>query len=218
MLHRSLYSARKYRLSVFLRLGLPLSPSYSPGTGKTVTLVETIRQILARNKKARILACAPSNSAADILARRLNSLSNTELFRFYAVSRRRELVPDDLLGYTYMDGQGHFSVPQVADLATFRVIISTCGSASFAYGVGLPPGHFTHIFIDEAGQATEAETMTAMKTITTPSTQLVLCGDPKQLGPIITSSVARELGMGVSFLERLMERDVYNERLWRGRT
>lgn len=189
-----------------------------PGTGKTVTIVETIRQILSRDPQARVLACAPSNSAADILAQRLNSLSSTELFRFYAVSRRRELVPDNLLQHTHTNSQGFFSVPQVSQLAQFRVVVSTCGSASFAFGVGLPPGHFTHIFVDEAAQATEPETMTAMKAMTTPSTQVVLSGDPKQLGPIIRSSVARDLGLGVSYLERMMERDLYDEHRGSGKT
>ncbi|KAK1216105.1 hypothetical protein PQX77_021283 [Marasmius sp. AFHP31] len=42
-------------------------------------------------------------------------------------------------------------------------------------------------------------------------TNVVLCGDPKQLGPIIRSSVARRLGLGVSFIERLMGREIYDE-------
>ncbi|OSX63564.1 hypothetical protein POSPLADRAFT_1045879 [Postia placenta MAD-698-R-SB12] len=187
-----------------------------PGTGKTVTMVEAIRQVLRVNPNARVLACAPSNSAADLIASRF--LSSTELFRFYAVSRRRELVPDNLLQHTHTNSQGFFSVPQVSQLAQFRVVVSTCGSASFAFGVGLPPGHFTHIFVDEAAQATEPETMTAMKAMTTPSTQVVLSGDPKQLGPIIRSSVARDLGLGVSYLERMMERDLYDEHRGSGKT
>ena len=33
----------------------------------------------------------------------------------------------------------------------------------------------------------------------------MLSGDPYQLGPVVTSSVAKELGLGVSPLERLMK-------------
>ena len=34
---------------------------------------------------------------------------------------------------------------------------------------------------------------------------VVLSGDPYQLGPVVTSSVAKELGLGISPLDRLMK-------------
>jgi superfamily I DNA and/or RNA helicase len=39
--------------------------------------------------------------------------------------------------------------------------------------------------------------------------QLILAGDPKQLGPVITSKLCRKLGHATSFMERLTQRDVY---------
>jgi helicase MOV-10 len=44
------------------------------------------------------------------------------------------------------------------------------------------------------------------------STNVVLSGDPKQLGPIIRSNVARELGLEKSYLERLTDLELYDEK------
>ncbi|KZT00672.1 P-loop containing nucleoside triphosphate hydrolase protein [Laetiporus sulphureus 93-53] len=188
-----------------------------PGTGKTITVVECIRQIQRLNPRARILVCAPSNSAADLIASRLSMLSTSEMFRFYAPSRQKNQVPDELLPYSYTSPQSnHFSTPPVGVLKRYRVIVSTCVSASFAHGVGMPRGHFTHIFVDEAGQATEPEVMVAVRTMADNNTNIVLSGDPKQLGPIIRSGVARALGLEKSYLERLMQRQAYDEISGRG--
>ncbi|KAF9527401.1 RNA helicase [Crepidotus variabilis] len=186
-----------------------------PGTGKTITIVEAIRQVLAHNPQARVLACAPSNSAADLLASRLKvGLTRDQLFRFYAPSRFKNQVSDDLLPYTYVNADGHFGVPPPGKvrMASFRAIVTTCLSASVAHGIGMARGHFTHIFIDEAGQATEPEAFVSIKTMADSKTNIILSGDPKQLGPIIRSGIARELGLEKSYLERLMERDVYDVR------
>ena len=65
--------------------------------------------------------------------------------------------------------------------------------------------HFKHVFIDEAGQATEQETCTALAGIISADVgQLVMAGDPQQLGPIVRSSLAVKYGLSVSLLERLM--------------
>ncbi|KAH9849037.1 P-loop containing nucleoside triphosphate hydrolase protein [Lenzites betulinus] len=188
-----------------------------PGTGKTITVVEAIRQILHRQPNARILACAPSNSAADLLAQRLSDLDNSQLFRCNAVFRAPLGVPEDLEQYTLKRGH-HFALPPVATLKSYKVIVTTCGNASFAYNIGIQNGHFSHIFVDEAGQASEPEVLTAIKTTAAVGTHVILSGDPKQLGPVIRSSIARELGLGKSYLERLMERPVYDAQNGRGRS
>ncbi|KAK0477917.1 P-loop containing nucleoside triphosphate hydrolase protein [Armillaria novae-zelandiae] len=182
-----------------------------PGTGKTVTAVEAIRQIHAANPRARILACAPSNSAADLIASRLSMLGSDALFRFYAPSRPKQAVPHELEPFTYVNEDGNFSVPILPRVRQFRVIVSTCVSASVFFGIGVPRGHFTHIFIDEAGQATEPEAMIAVKTMSDNTTNVILSGDPKQLGPIVRSPVARDLGLEISYIERLMKMNVYDE-------
>ncbi|PPQ74162.1 hypothetical protein CVT26_006766 [Gymnopilus dilepis] len=190
-----------------------------PGTGKTVTVIEAILQILASNGQARILACAPSNSAADLIASRLRGkLNKNQLFRFYAPSRFKDQVPDELRDFTHTTADGHFSVPPMVRMKQFKVIVTTCVSASVMSGIGMPRGHFSHIFIDEAGQATEPETFVSIKMMADTNTNVVLSGDPKQLGPIIRSGIARELGLEQSYLERLMEREAYNLGICRGKS
>ena len=192
-------------------LGLAfLTFCHRPGTGKTVTIVEAIKQILLCNPTACVLACAPSNAAADVIARRLLGLfTNQELFRFYAPSREKKAVPHDLLPYTFMNADGLFSHPPLNTVKSYRVIVCTCLSAAFTYGIGVERGHFSHVFIDEAAQATEPEAMVVVKNTAIATTKLILSGDPKQLRPIIRSVIASELGLNVSYLERLMEREAY---------
>jgi helicase MOV-10 len=203
---------------------------HRPGTGKTITIVEAIQQVLKSNPNAKILACAPSNSAADLVALRLSALSTEEMFRFYAPSRFKNNVPDKLMPYTYTLSEGssfvapalatrsHFSVPPLARMKHFRVVVTTCVSASVVSGIGIPRGHYSHIFIDEAGQATEPEAFISIKTMADNSTNIVLSGDPKQLGPIIRSGIARELGLEKSYIARLMATDVYDVQTSQGRS
>ncbi|KAG8911322.1 hypothetical protein FRC01_005776 [Tulasnella sp. 417] len=180
-----------------------------PGTGKTVTLVEAIRQVLARQPRAKVLACAPSNNAADIITERLRTdLRPSELFRLNAPSRVKDL-PHSLEGYTLRYDDGSFRVPAPSVIKQYRVVVATCASGAAPHGVGVEAGHFTHIFIDEAGQASEPEVMIPIKMNATKKTAIILAGDPKQLGPVIRSPVARRLGLDVSYLDRLMAMDMY---------
>lgn len=64
-----------------------------------------------------------------------------------------------------------------------------------------PAGHFSHVFIDESGQAIEPEALISIAGILTVDPgldcgQLVLAGDPQQLGPILRSPIAQQYGLG----------------------
>ena len=49
------------------------------GTGKTSTVIAAIEEIRARRPELRILACAPSDAAADVIAIRLVHAGNTPI-------------------------------------------------------------------------------------------------------------------------------------------
>ena len=183
-------------------------------------MIEAICQLLRRNQSGpRLLACAPSNSASDLLAERLqqHGITHSEMFRLNAPSRQVNSLAESLKQCSRIE-QGQFVVPKLQELVNFRIIITTCISAFVLYSLGMKAGHFTHIFIDEAGQALEPEVMVPIRTLAGKKTNIVLSGDPKQLAPIVCSNVAAELGCRISYLDRLMRRDVYQLDLWAGRT
>ncbi|KAJ7918136.1 RNA helicase [Mycena leptocephala] len=181
-----------------------------PGTGKTVTIVEAIHQLLLRDSEARILAYAPSNSAADLIARNLLSLGTTKLFRLNSLSRKYTDLPKELIKFSAVNDNLTFVLPVVEDLRKYSVIVSTCMSGGVPANLGVPRGHFTHIFCDEAGQATEPEVMLPIKSVADEFTNVVLAGDNKQLGPIVHSWIANSLGLKVSYLARIMQREIYS--------
>lgn len=154
-------SGRKFFDFLPIPLCVLMIQYYRPGTGKTVVIVEAIRQILISNPAAKILACAPSNSAADIIAERLSRvLTKRELFRMNAPTRDKDSLPAPLKDFSLLSrGEETFAIPAPRALKAYRVVVSTCVSASVPYGVGVAHGHFSHIFVDEAGQAGEPEGM-----------------------------------------------------------
>ncbi|KAG8946802.1 hypothetical protein FRC04_011458 [Tulasnella sp. 424] len=192
------------------------------GTGKTTTLVEAIQQLYARDNDIRILACAPSNSAADNIATRLKNLGRSNLLRLNAATREYEtLQPPELkqfhkdFGLIQPDPESdgmRFHYPDLQTVLKFKVVVTTCVTAGVPSGLGVKPGHFDWILIDEAGQAAEPEVLIPILTLSNHNTNVVLCGDHQQLGPIIHSPISRALGHSKSYLLRLTELMMYDEK------
>ncbi|XP_023798010.1 putative helicase MOV-10 [Cyanistes caeruleus] len=185
-----------------------------PGTGKTVTMVEAIKQVWTCFKDARILACAPSNSATDLLCQCLiKDIAPENVYRLIASSRSPREVPTDIMPCcNWDDEQSSYVYPSKESLRQYRIIITTLVTAGRLVSANFPPGFFSHVFIDECGHAVEPESLVAIAGLLAPMDQetnpnggqLVLAGDPKQLGPVLTSPLAIQHGLGTSLLERLM--------------
>lgn len=60
--------------------------------------------------------------------------------------------------------------------------------------------HITHLFIDEAAQASEPACLIPVCGLLTTSGTLVLAGDPQQLGPVVISNLAHKQGFGTYLL------------------
>ena len=136
-----------------------------PGTGKTTTIVEAVCHVVRASASARVLCCAPSNNAADEFILRLrDTVPPSQMFRLNAPSRSKDALKEELQGenprrfleYCCCEADA-FEVPELAKLRSFRVVVSTCCSAALIRAAGVPEGHFTHVFVDEAGHALEPE-------------------------------------------------------------
>ncbi|KAK6913964.1 DNA2/NAM7 helicase, helicase domain [Dillenia turbinata] len=207
------------KLSIEMILCCRGAPPYvihgPPGTGKTITLVEAILQLYTTKANSRILACAPSNSAADhilelLVGQKAVEIKEDKVFRLNAATRPCEDVNPDLLGFCFCE-DSIFQCPPLKALKGYRIIITTYTSAFLLYEEGIARGHFSHIFLDEAGQATEPETMVPISNLCRRETTVILAGDPLQLGPVVYSRDAETYGLGKSFLERLSECNFYIE-------
>lgn len=193
--------------------GAPYVIHGPPGTGKTRTLIEAIIQLHIMRKDTQVLVCAPSNSAADHILEKLVSQQNVEvqeheIFRLNALTRPLDDVNPTYLRFCNAEDNS-FKCPLLRDLRRYRVIISTYASACLLYSEGIKRGHFSHIFLDEAGQASEPDTMVPLSHLLKKETVVVLAGDPQQLGPIVFSKDAENYGLATSFMERLFECQLY---------
>ncbi|XP_042148486.1 putative helicase MOV-10 isoform X2 [Ixodes scapularis] len=189
-----------------------------PGTGKTVTLVEALIQVCTLIPSSHILVVAPSNSACDNLAEKLlGYLGPSQILRIYSASVHRSKLSKKLQHCSNYVAGGTFFYPDVEDLQKYRVIVTTLAGSGKLVSGQVPINHFTHIFVDEAGQSLEPECLIPVVGLMTPwnlkrkgtGGHLILAGDPLQLGPVVCNQWCRDHGLGTSLLERLMKRPPY---------
>lgn len=121
-----------------------------PGTGKSSTVVEVVRQVLLHTPDAKVLVCAPTNFAADLLASQLATapscapgvtLDKGYLVRINAATRLAESVKADVIPFCYFsqsDG-GHGGIGRAFDehaavqaalSSECSIIVATCGGAT----------------------------------------------------------------------------------------
>ena len=189
-----------------------------PGTGKTTTLAAAIELLLGSGvvshdrrvyKRPRILVATPSNEAANLLFERLVEsgavTSTSKHIRLLAESYDKLVCPNSVQDYTKKASNMSVAAFQDAEL-----IVSTLMVTGTMYTLGLEKGCFTHIAVDEAGQATETEILVPLQFLKGPfmegqGTCVTFAGDHKQLGPVLRSMPSQILGFGISVLERLMQ-------------
>ncbi|CAK1552284.1 unnamed protein product [Leptosia nina] len=182
-----------------------------PGTGKTMTIVEAIVQLVVRNPLNRVMVCTDSNMAADHIALMLlqyNKRLNINNFIFRANSQSREwtVMPSAL--HPVSNGTNYKTFYSVSNdhVAMHRIFVTTLLHAAkyaLARSQAVQKLQMTHLFVDEAAQASEPATLVPITGLLAPTGKLILAGDPQQLGPICLSRSAKDRGLGQSLLERL---------------
>lgn len=182
-----------------------------------MTIVETVCQLWKLKPKANILISTASNSACnEIASRLLKHIPDTDIFRLFAGSqeKKRDQIDDELIEVSNLESGDHF-YPCLEELYQFRIILCTLCVAGKLGLAKISPTHFSHVFIDECGSASEPEALIPIVGIITGRNRMlgsiVLAGDPKQLGPILASEKASQMGMGLSLLERLMDHEIYKK-------
>ncbi|XP_036334287.1 putative helicase MOV-10 [Rhagoletis pomonella] len=187
-----------------------------PGTGKTSVIVESILQLLLHEPNAKILVTAGPNCACDEIALRICSTLSLGkeprtqiLARIYCWSqeRRRENINKLLLEYSNMY-DWHF-LPDVKVLQDYRVVVCTLSAVGKLTTGSLQ--QFTHVFLDEGAASSMPESLVGLVNTLNEKSKLIIAGDHKQLGPILNSRRAKELGLGKSLLEKLLHRKCYAE-------
>lgn len=198
------------------------------GTGKTQTVIECIEQISNKMPWSRIIVATPSNSAANLIVERLintKRYKGGDFVRFVSFNQiERDLIPNHLKKFCatidigFDDGKAH-NLRSTDDglqlncsksiIVQYKIYISTLGSLGPLMQIKFMRDHFTHVIIDEAGQSVETESLIPISFVSKNKGQVILAGDPKQLGPVLISQVGKMCGFDKSFLERLSEHEYY---------
>lgn len=190
-----------------------------------MTVVELIMQLFFLDPTTRLIVATPSNSAANLFT---EALIKSEQFRdphdfirFVSNNQlEKKLIPDYLLKYcgtistaaddradqveTFFAESGIRMNCTKSKIANYRICIGTLSCFGALMHMKFPSDHFTHVIVDEAGQSTEPETLIPITLLAKSGGQVVLAGDPKQLGPIKISRYTKNLDLESSMLERLL--------------
>lgn len=137
-----------------------------PGAGKTALVVDVIRQLLDRTDLT-VWVAAPNNGQVRGLANRLTALLKPKSVLVVAKKIQPEDVPDAVILGDRERGR---------DLAARHVRVCTLARAMMS------PPTCDVMIVDEAYQATHLQVRSAMAN----ATQVLLVGDPGQIGPVVT--------------------------------
>lgn len=150
------------------------------------------------------------------MLRLLKVLEGSKVFRMYSESHKKEDIHRSIVPFPNWH-EGRCQVPALEFVYQARVVICTAQTAGYFMRSIKDPlfdaNHFDYLILDEAACLEQTAALVPVIGVwSNPdsiTTKIVLCGDPQQLGPVLKSRRAIELGFGVSLMERLMEMPCY---------
>ncbi len=158
-----------------------------PGTGKTYTIGQAVRAMVARGE--RVLLSAFTNRAVDNALEALEEQGFTDFVRVGTESGIR----DDMLEYQLETrGEPEACAKRLEGAQVVAATTATCGSRV------MREQSFDAALVDEAGQLTEPDALAAVNL----ADRFVLVGDHQQLPPVVRA----ENELQESLFERLVER------------
>ncbi|HEX3628900.1 MAG TPA: AAA domain-containing protein [Candidatus Dormibacteraeota bacterium] len=142
-----------------------------PGTGKTTSIVETVRQLVARDPSVRILMTSHANTAVDNAQERLQGLDSLRMVR---IAEPEKVDPKFRASIVEADD------PRVRNahvvFGTVNRIALACKEAEM----------FDWLILDEANKVRFTETLPLLRL----APRWLLVGDHRQLPPVLDESAA----------------------------
>lgn len=147
-----------------------------------------------------ILVCTNANAICDEIALRLIQLVPSRfIYRLYSPAIRVKSVPSALRS---MSNVRQNALPDVSQILSKRVIICTMSIAGRLVQANITqhrPKHFAYLFIDDCTNAQEPTSLIPLMVCSEMghvTAKVILCGDPKQMKPVVRSEMAQKLGLG----------------------
>lgn len=183
-----------------------------PGTGKTHTLIGSLYNIYQRSRsdwkfrKDLILIAAPSNTAVNIIVRALlNFVPKDEICRLVSFAKC-DSMDQDVKRVATTDTR------EVEEKLRQKSLRFLCGTIQVLGKLNRNLVKASQIFVDEAGQATLADIHVIWPSLMRPQGgQLIVAGDPFQLGPVVKSDGVKYLGLDQSMLHFLKLHELYQK-------
>ena len=142
-----------------------------PGTGKTTSIVETVRQLVARDPDVRILMTSHANTAVDNAQERLQGLDSLRMVR---IAEPEKVDPKFRSSIVDSDDPRVRSAHVV--FGTVNRIALACREAEM----------FDWLILDEANKVRFTETLPLLRL----APRWLLVGDHRQLPPVLDESAA----------------------------